>query len=247
GSPSDEPSRKSDEVQHQVKISKGFYMQTTEVTVGQWKDFVDDTGYKTEAETGDGTYVWTGSDWEKDKKYNWKSPGFSQDNSHPVTCVSWNDVKKFISWLNRKENTSKYRLPTEAEWEYAARAGTTTAFAFGDCLTSQANYDGSYPLSNCPKGEYRKKTVTVGSFSPNALGLYDMHGNVWEWCEDWYDDYPSGSVTDPVGADNGSNRVLRGGCCYDLAWLCRSALRNRRTPDLRYSSLGFRLAASLGQ
>jgi formylglycine-generating enzyme required for sulfatase activity len=122
-------------------------MQTTEVTVGQWRVFVRDTGYKSEAETGGGAYVWSNSKWEKKKGYYWDNPGFSQTDNYQVTCVSWNDVNAFIKWLSRKEGKT-YRLPTEAEWEYAAKAGTDTPFAFGRCLsTDQANYDGKYPLS----------------------------------------------------------------------------------------------------
>ena len=105
-----------------------------------------------------------------------------------------------------------YSLPTEAQCEYAASAGTTTPFSFGSCLpTAQANYNGNYPMPGCSKGQYIEKTVTVASFSPNAWGLYDMHGNVWEWCQDWYGDYPSRAVKDPAGAKTGSGRVLRAG------------------------------------
>ncbi|MBF0227294.1 MAG: SUMF1/EgtB/PvdO family nonheme iron enzyme [Desulfobacterales bacterium] len=247
GSPLGEEGRDSDEVQHSVTISKGFYMQTTEVTQGQWKDFVDETGYKTEAETGDGAYGWTGSEWKKDKKYNWKNPGFSQDNSHPVTCVSWNDVKTFISWLNKKENTSKYRLPTEAEWEFAARAGTTSAFANGGISEMGCGNEPNLDKMGWYCGNSGNKTHPVAQKQSNAWGLYDMHGNVWEWCSDWYGGYPSSSVTDPVGVNNSSDRVLRGGSWGGFAWLCRSALRSRDAPGGRYSGNGFRVAASLGQ
>ena len=235
GSPSSESGRDDDEKQHRVTLTKGFYMQITEVTVGQWREFVLDTGYRTEAETGDGAYVWTGSAWKKKAGYYWDRPGFSQADSHPVTCVSWNDAQKFINWLNRKDNKN-YRLPTEAEWEYACRAGTTGPFNTGDCLsTSQANYNGNYPLSGCSEGQYREKTVPAASFSANAWGLYDMHGNVWEWCSDWYGDYPSGSVTDPEGPSSGSNRVARGGSWDYRAQGCRSAGRGGSTPGLRRS------------
>jgi len=153
--------------------------------------------------------------------YGCKSSQIRQLSECPVEKVSYDDIQEFIRKLNRKDSMGKYRLPTEAEWEYAARAGTTTPFSFGRCLsTDQANYDGNYPLSGCTKGRYRGKTVSVASFSPNAWGLYDMHGNVWEWCRDWYGDYPSGSVTDPGGPSTGSFRVGRGvGVFWKLPFL----------------------------
>ena len=247
GSPSDEANRDNDETQHRVTLSRGYYMQTKEVTVGQWRKFAGESGYRTEAETGDGSYVFEGRKWIKKAGTYWDNPGFSRKDDHPVTCVSWNDAQEFIRWLNRKDQKT-YRLPTEAEWEYAARAGADTPFSFGSCLsTDQANYNGNYPYSGCSKGVYRESPIAVGSFPPNAWGLYDMHGNVWEWCEDWYGDYPSGSVTDPIGANSGSVRVLRGGGWGGYAGGCRSAFRDGSAPGDRGGSLGFRLAFSSGQ
>jgi formylglycine-generating enzyme required for sulfatase activity len=215
GSPSDEPNRDDDERQHQVRLTRGFYMQTTEVTQGQWKQVM-------------GT-----------NPSHFKNCG----DDCPVEWVFWNDCQEFIRKLNQMEGTDKYRLPTEAEWEYACRAGTDTPFSFGRCLsTDEANYDGRYPMPACSKGVYRKTTVPVASFSPNAWGLYDMHGNVWEWCEDWYGDYPSGSLTDPTGPSSGARRVFRGGSWGSGARSCRSAFRSRSTPGLRSGRLGFRLA-----
>ena len=246
GSPWNEPERNSDETPHRVTLTRGFHMGATEVTVGQWRLFIKDTGYRTEAETGGGAYVWTGSQWEKQSGAYWDYPGFRQTGDHPVTCVSWNDVKKFIAWLNRKERTERYRLPTEAEWEYACRAGTTTPFSTGGCIsTDQANYNGNYPMPGCSKGRYRQETVRVGSFSPNPWGLYDMHGNVWEWCRDWYGDYPTGSVTDPTGPSSGTFCVLRGGSWLGGAGSLRAAGRSRDHPDSRYYNNGFRVARDL--
>jgi len=251
GSPENEPGRYDNETLHKVNLSKGFYMQTTTITVAHWKAFVSETGYKSEAETGDGAYAWTGTEWKKDKDKNWKNPGFEQTEQCPVTCVSWNDAQEFVKWLNLKEGSDKYRLPTEAEWEYACRAGTTTPFHFGKCLsTDQANYNGNYPLEGCPKGIFRGRTVPVGSFPPNAWGLYDMHGNVWEWCQDncnWDSDkkvvvtdtYIDG-ISDPL-SEKGSDRVLRGGGWYGNARDCRAANRNSGSPGGRNYDVGFRL------
>ena len=183
GSPSSEPERYSVEDQHRVKLSRGFYMGVTEVTQAQWR-----------------------------KVMGSNPSSFSNCDNCPVERVSWEDVQEFIRKLNRMEGTDRYRLPSEAQWEYACRAGTDTPFNTGRCLsTDQANYNGNYPLSGCTGGTYRKKTLPVKSFSPNAWGLYDMHGNVWEWCSDWYGKYPTGSVTDPEGPSSGSFRVERGG------------------------------------
>jgi len=220
GSPSNEPGRYDNERQHQVTLTKGFYMQTTEITQGQWMAVMG------------------------------SNPSYFKNcgDSCPVEQVSWNDVQEFIRKLNGREGSGNYRLPTEAEWEYAARAGTDTPFSFGRCLsTDQANYNGNYPLSGCPKGKYRKRTIAAASFFPNAWGLYDMHGNVWEWCQDWYGNYPSGSVTDPKGASSGSYRMLRGGSWYDGARYCRSANRYGGTPGRRGRYYGFRLVLLPGQ
>ena len=216
GSPKDEPGRYNDETQHKVTLTAGFYMQTTEVTQGQWKAVMGN------------------------------NPSYFKDcDDCPVEQVSWNDVQEFIKKLNQNEGVDKYRLPTEAEWEYAARAGTTTPFAFGSCLsTDQANYNGNYPLEGCPKGDYRQKTVPVGSFPANAWGLYDMHGNIWEWVQDIYSDdsvYIREQM-DPIYTGQGSLRVIRGGSWYLNAQNCRSAGRYSYSPDVRYTVLGFRLA-----
>jgi sulfatase modifying factor 1 len=214
GSPPDEPGHTFNEKQHQVTLTKEFYMQTTEVTQGQWKKVM-------------------GSNPSQFNKCG---------DDCPVEKVSWNDVQDFIHKLNQREGSGIYRLPTEAEWEYAARAGTKTPFAFGRCLsTDQANFDGNYPFPKCANGEFRKKTVSVGSFSPNSWGLYDMHGNVWEWCLDWYKSYPPGSETDPTGPPKGSSRLHRGGSWFSGAGPCRSANRNFSSPEARNFDLGFRL------
>jgi len=190
---------------HRVTISKPFYIQTTEVTQGQWKAIMGN------------------------------NPAYFKGDNRPVERVSWNDAKEFIGKLNRKEGTDKYRLPTEAQWEYACRAGSTTSYSFGDSDSQLSSY--AWYSSNSSS-----QTHPVGGKRPNAWGLYDMHGNVWEWCEDWFGKYPSGQVTDPKGAPSGSDRVLRGGSWDDGARSVRSANRGRHGPGGRDDDDGFRVA-----
>jgi len=198
-----------------VTLTKSFYLQTTEVTQGQWKAVMG------------------------------SNPSYFSNcgDNCPVEKVSWNDCQSFIATLNQLEGTTKYRLPTEAEWEYACRAGTTTPFNTGNCLsTDEANYDGSRPYTGCPSGIYLQAPVPVKSFSPNAWGLYDMHGNVWAWCSDWYGAYPGNEVTDPDGPSNGTERVMRGGGWHNPARSCRSADRGLGIPGDKGYSVGFRVA-----
>ena len=251
GSPVGENGRAEDEKQHRVRLTKSFYLQTTEVTVGQFRHFVRATGYETEAETKGGCWVSTeGGGWKKTKGSNWDNPGswetatYKQKDRHPVTCVSANDAKAFIQWLNRQEGKN-YGLPTEAEWEYASRAGTSEPFGFGRCLsTDQANYGGIGPFFlDCSKAYRvnRKRPIAVASLEANRWGLFDMHGNVSEWCQDWYDRYPEGSVSDPKGASSGTERVMRGGHWGSKADGCRSAKRWRFPPNIGSDAVGFRL------
>jgi len=222
--------------QHEVTISKPFAMGRYAVTRGEFKIFVDATGHK----MPDEMVIYEDSKWEMRKGRSYRNPGFAQSDDHPVVGVSWEDAQAYIRWLNGKTGQT-YRLPSEAEWEYACRAGSDTPFWCGGTIsTDQANYDGNYP-HNGPKGEFRKKTVPVESFEPNPFGLYQLHGNVWEWCDDWYGDYKKGHQTDPQGPSSGSYRVFRGGSWSFFARILRSANRGGDSPGSRGSDLGFRL------
>ena len=219
GSPSDEPGRYDRETQHQVRLTRGFYMQTTEVTQGQW---------------------------EKVMKAN---PSFFKDCGEdcPVEQVSWNDAQRFLWKLNQMERLYTYSLPTEAEWEYACRAGTTTRFNWGDeadCY--KANYGVAFIRNEC-RGINPGKTMKVASFPPNAWGLYDMHGNVGEWCMDRFDNYYFDQATDPRGGYASVDRVYRGGSWNVDARYCRSANRDADQPIVRFSELGFRLVRAMSR
>ncbi len=212
GSPATESDRGDDETQHGVSITKPFYLGVTEVTQEQYQKVM-------------GT-----------------NPSYFKGPQNPVEKVSWADAVEFCGKLSampaEKTAGHVYRLPTEAEWEYACRSGTTTAYGFGD----DASRLGYYGWFN---GNSDSKTHPVGEKKPNAWGLYDMHGNVWEWCQDWGGDYPSGSATDPTGATSDLYRVRRGGGWYGNAGYCRSAGRGRGdSPEGRYDRLGFRVLRS---
>ncbi len=199
---------------HRVRLSAPFMLGKYPVTNAEYERFL------------------TASESKSLPAY-WNSKEFNQPQQ-PVVGLSWDDAQAFCKWAG-------CRLPTEAEWEYACRAGTTTTFHFGNSLSSkQANFDGNYPYGGAEKGPYLEKTSPVGSYAPNAFGLYDMHGNVWEWCQDWYGPYPKGPVTDPKGPRGGEYRVLRGGSWTYYATRLRSACRVSSTPDLRNVSIGFR-------
>jgi formylglycine-generating enzyme required for sulfatase activity/tRNA A-37 threonylcarbamoyl transferase component Bud32 len=247
GSPAHEKSRSDDELQHEVTLTKGFYLGVHLVTRGQFARFVHPTSYITEAERERCSHYWTGKEFAKDADVNWRSPGFDQTDHHPVVCVSWNDAVAFCKWLTQSDGRGKlYGLPTEAQWEYACRAGTTTAFYLGNTITpAQANFHGNYTAGKEPKSVYREQTTPVGSFPANSWGLCDMHGNAWEWCQDWYGPYPSGNVTDPERCPSGSRRVMRGGGWDVGKRHCRSANRNSSAPSLRFSTVGFRVCLPL--
>jgi formylglycine-generating enzyme required for sulfatase activity len=213
GSPSSEPGRYSQEgPQHEVTITKGFYLGKYEVTQGQWQAAIGTTP--------------------------WVNQSFVQVNpDNPAVYVSWDDAQELIKKLNDAEPGAGYRLPTEAEWEYACRAGTTTRWSFGDDESRLRDYAWYYVNAGYMRQWYAHK---VGTKLPNPWGLYDMHGNVWEWVQDWYGSYTSGPQTDPTGPAAGSSRVRRGGDYGDFAQLVRSAFR-RGYPSGRFGYVGLRL------
>jgi len=223
GSPEGEEGRSRDETQHRVNLTRGFWLAKCECTQGQW-----------EAVMGSNLSQFKGADL-------------------PVESVSWDDVQGWLTKMNERHPLPEgweWDLPTEAQWEYACRAGTKTAFSFGND-PSQLHKFGNFADKNVgfswkDAGQddgVGEMTAKVGSYSANAWGLHDMHGNVWEWCLDWFGDYPSGSATDPTGPKSGVERVYRGGSWKNGTSGCRAAQRARLPPDYRYHLLGFRPAA----
>jgi formylglycine-generating enzyme required for sulfatase activity len=255
GSPNGEEGRRDDETQHAVEITRPFYLGAFPVTRGQFAAFVKDAGYKTEAEAdgagGAGYDAATRSMRVRDATFSWQNTGFKQTDDHPVVDVSWNDAVKFCEWLSKKEGKA-YELPTEAEWEYACRAGTTTRYWTGDkdeSLKGAANLgDAAFKeqvvgASGAPRpwNDGFAFTAPVGSFKANPWGLHDMHGNVWQWCADRYGPYPDKAVKDPAGAKDGAERVLRGGSWIPNPADCRSAFRHHHGPSERDQDWGFRV------
>ena len=244
GSPTNEAERSSEETQHTVTLTQGFYMGKYAVTQGEYLALM-----------GSNPSVFT----TRDTRGNSISP----DLNRPVEMVSWDEATNYCAYLTQQEQASwrlpvgwVYRLPTESEWEYACRAGTTTAFNFGSAIYGGMEnfydyyeYDASIGdiLVSNPAVPWLPRMTTVGSYQPNAWGLYDMHGNLWEWCRDWYDTYPTGSVTDPQGSPSGSWKVIRGGEWGADGGECRSAFRGGVPPSWRGDNSGFRVVLAPGQ
>jgi len=217
GSPETELERATDETLHEVKLSHGFWLAESACAQELWEAVTSST------------------------------PSRFKGQDHPVEQVSYTDVVQFCEQLSKLIPGLMPALPTEAQWEYACRAGTTTPFSFGDTITTdQANFNGNYPYAGSAKGEYRQKTVSVKSQPANRWGLYQMHGNVWEWCRDWHAEYSTATQVDPVGPKTGSDRVLRGGGWFFHARGVRSACRYGFGPGHRHDFLGFRLLSSAG-
>ena len=231
GSPEDEKDRDKDEEQHEVEITRAFYLGKYEVKQEQYEQIVG-------------------------KNPSWFSAGGEgkenvkdlDTRDFPVEEVSWEDAVSFCGKLTKLDGKRRFRLPSEAEWEYACRAGTTTPFHFGKLLNgSDANCNGNYPYGTDEKGRYFRRTCRVGSYASNAFGLHDMHGNVWEWCQDYYGSYKVLETKDPLRTEKVdiSARVLRGGSWSDSARYCRAAFRSRNAPGSRGIYLGFRVAFRL--
>jgi len=239
GSPQEEKQRSKDEEQHEVLITRPFYLGVYPLTQGQWRAVMGNNPSCCCA-TGGGKEEVQGMD----------------TDDFPVENVSWEDAQEFLGKLvalgEEREVGRQYRLPAEAEWEYASRGGASDyqVFHYGNVLSStQANFNGNYPYGGAAKGPYLERTSKVGSYEPNSFGLYDMHGNVWEWCSDWYDKdyYKNSPRRDPAGPSAGSCRVLRGGSWDCFGQRCRSAWRNGTEPANRYEYLGFRIVLVLSE
>ncbi len=240
----------SDESPVHTVLLSDYSIGRTEVTVAQFKAFVDATGYKTEAEENNGSYIWPwpdGNQWVLTPGVNWRynavgKPRPASESNHPVVHISWNDAKAYCKWLSSVTGKS-YRLPTEAEWEYAARSGTFTGNKFSGTDKDNELSKYCWYRSNS-EGPNNNNTKAVGAKTPNAFGLYDMTGNVWEWCADYYGRYLETVQKNPTGPDSGTRRVRRGGCWNNDASNLRTANRDFEEPDHRYSILGFRVACT---
>ena len=266
GSPATEPERRAHEAQRTVRITHDFYLGRYEVTRGQFAEFVRQTKYRTDAERGiRGGYGFdeaTSTLAGPDKKYSWRFTGYAQTDEHPVVNVSWNDAQAFCRWLGTNEN-AVYRLPTEAEWEYACRAGTTTPYANGadrERLVDVGNIVDAESHKLFPERRALQSsdgyvfTAPVGRFAPNGFGLHDMHGNVWEWCADWHAAPPPlekgaarAEEIDPQGPAAGRDRVIRGGDWYHDWSFARSAQRFPIYPGLYRRHGGFRVVRELAK
>ena len=233
----------SEAPQYKVTITKPLAVGRCAITRGEFSAFVQETGYAVPDE------AWTYEDfeWKLREGRSFRNPNFAQDDSHPVVCVNWNDARAYVQWLSGK--TGKvYRLLSEAEWEYACRAGSQTPFWWGSSIsTAWANYNGNTTFGGSKTGECRWRTVPAKSFQPNSWGLYQVHGNVQEWCEDCWHENLTGAPIDGSArtAEDRGRRVLRGGSWDGFAHSLRSASRERHDADERIYNIGFRVARTL--
>ena len=230
---------------HEVAINQAVAIGRSAVTRGEFSDFVKETGY---ALSG-GCYNWEGSNWALKADKSWRSPGFEQNDRHPVVCVSYNDGKAYANWLSQKTGRD-YRLLSEAEREYVTRAEKTTPFWWGATLSpQQANYNANVTHAGSVRGEYRGKTMPAESFAPNPWGLYNLNGNIWEWVEDcWHLNYNGAPADGSVwksSCSESQTMVVRGGSWLDTPQLLRTAVRYPKPSGTRSYNLGFRIARSL--
>jgi len=234
---------------HEVRIDHVVAIGRSAVTVDAFAAFVAETNH----DAGDSAHVPNSGKWENTPGRDWRKPGFAQTGEHPVTCVNWHDAQAFMAWLNDRleliGRPDAYRLPSEAEWEFACRAGTLTAFSFGDAITAdQVNFNDREAYGGAePTWVWRQSTTPLGQFPANAFGLYDMHGNSWDWCEDAWTPSYAGRPTDGSAerVDNVALRIIRGGSWYSYARHSRSAARHRSDAAERANNVGFRLARTL--
>lgn len=228
---------------HTVSIALPFAAGRHAITRGQYAAFVNDSGHMTES----GAYVWKGGRFEHNPAASWRAPGFAQEDRHPVVCISWNDARAYAAWLSSKCG-HRYRLLSEAEREYVTRAGTTTAFWWGASISKgDANYNGNETFEGGAKGLDAHATVPVETFAANPWGLFQVHGNIWEWCEDrWHASYRGAPHDGSAWTASGSDRrVIRGGSWVLFAQLLRAANRLYNPATGRSHDLGFRLARTL--
>ncbi len=218
GSPEGELDRREYETQHQVTLSKGFWLANTACSQALWEEIMG------------------------------SNPSYFKGGDLPVEQINTSDVEDFLNQINKRKLGFNLYLPTEAQWEYACRAGTETPFWFGENITpEQANYHGLYPYADGEKGLFRNITLPLKTFQPNSWGLYQMHGNIWEWCADRFGDYPTEPVTDPTGPETGEYRITRGGGYFEDARFLRSAFRDVDDPQECNNYCGFRFALSPAQ
>lgn len=241
GSPASETGHGDDETVREVTLTADYYIGTTEVTVGQWKRFVAETGFRSEAEKGtSGGFGWDGKALVQDRRFYWRNPGYPSGDRHPVSVVTYEDALAFTRWLSGKSHRT-VTLPTEAQWEYAARAGSPARFPGGDRDAVAA--DIGWSKTNAPNGPQE-----VGRKKANTWGLYDTAGNLYEWCLDWYGPYPPGPARDPLETrsdlSDKPRRVLRGGSWLKETKALRSAARYRNAPGSRNADNGFRIVVS---
>ena len=254
GTPETEPGRYPNEKLHTVRITGEYLLGAHEVTRGQFRAFVHATGFKTDAERQGFALLFTGDAWERRSGGSWRNVGFEQTDDHPVVSISWNDAVAFVRWLSRKEQR-EYRLPTEAEWEYAGRSGARTAYPWGDDPDAGAGFTNAADQSvkrHFPKlpsffkwDDRFTYTAPVGTFKPNRWGLFDMIGNALEWCADFYGRYPTGETSDPKGppqGDENGSRVLRGGSWANRPLDIRTGFRHWHAQSYQLNVIGFRLA-----
>lgn len=240
----------SDEIPIHDVILSDYSIGRTEVTVAQFKSFVDATGFKTEAEKGHGSYIWPwpdGTQWELTPGVNWMCNATgklrpSSESNHPVIHVSWNDATAYCKWLSNLTGKT-FRLPTEAEWEYAARSGSFEGSIYSGTDNNKDLLKYAWFRDNS-QGPKNNNTKPVGTKAPNAFGIYDMTGNVWEWCADYYGRYLETVQKNPLGPETGTRRVRRGGCWNNDPSNSRTANRDFEMPELRYSIVGFRVVCT---